>query len=33
MTSYIIFDIAYFHVFEDLSRERSIDFKVEPVFA
>jgi hypothetical protein len=33
MTSYLIFTIAYFHVFEDLSRERSIDFKVEPVFA
>jgi hypothetical protein len=33
MTSYLIFTIAYCHVFEDLSRERSIDFNMEPVFA
>ena len=33
MTSYIIFDIAYFPVFEDLLRERIIDFKVESVFS
>jgi len=33
MTSYLIFVIAYCHVFEDLPRARSIDFKMEPVYA
>jgi hypothetical protein len=32
MTSYLIFSIAYCHVFEDLSRERSVDFKVNQSF-
>jgi hypothetical protein len=33
MTSYLILSIAYCHVFKDLSRARSVDFKVELVFA
>jgi hypothetical protein len=33
VTYYLIFSIEFFHVFEDWSRERSIDFKVEPVSA
>ena len=33
MTSYLIFSIAYCHVFEDLLRERSVEFKVDLVFS
>jgi hypothetical protein len=33
MTSYIISTIVYRHVFEDLLRERSVECKVEPIFA
>jgi hypothetical protein len=33
MTSYLIFFIAYGHVFEDLLSERNIDFKMEPFYA
>jgi hypothetical protein len=33
MSSYLIFSIACCHVFEDLTREISVDFKVEPVFS
>jgi len=32
-TYYLNFFIAYCHVFEDLSRERSVKFKVEPIFS
>jgi hypothetical protein len=32
MTSYLIFNITYGHVFEDLPREKHIDFKLEPVY-
>jgi hypothetical protein len=31
MTSYLIFAIAYYHIFEDFLRARSVDSKVEPV--
>jgi hypothetical protein len=31
MNSYLVFSIAYYHIFEDFSRERSVDFKVEPI--
>jgi len=31
MTSYLIFYIAYYHIFEYLSREKNVDFKVEPI--
>jgi hypothetical protein len=33
MTCYLIFAIAYGHVFEDLPREKQIDLKLEPVCA
>jgi hypothetical protein len=33
MSSYVFFTIAYCHVFEDLSRERIIDFKMDLVYA
>jgi hypothetical protein len=33
MTSYLIFTIAYGHVFEDLPRAKQVDFKFEPVYA
>jgi hypothetical protein len=33
MASYLIFAIAYGHVFEDLPREKHVDFKLEPVYA
>jgi hypothetical protein len=32
MTSYLIFSIAYGHVFEDFPREKHVDFKLEPVY-
>jgi hypothetical protein len=32
MTSYLIFAIDYCHIFKDLLRERSAEFKMEPVF-
>jgi hypothetical protein len=33
MTSYLIFAIAYGHVFEDFPREKHVDFKLEPIYA
>jgi hypothetical protein len=30
MTSYLVFVIVYYHIFEDLPRERNIYFKKEP---
>jgi hypothetical protein len=33
MASYLIFTIAYGHVFEDFPREKHVDFKLEPVYA
>jgi hypothetical protein len=33
MTSYLIFSIAYSHVFEYFLREMNIDFNMEPVYA
>jgi hypothetical protein len=33
MASYLIFSIAYGHVFEDFPREKHVDFKLEPVYA
>jgi hypothetical protein len=32
MTSNLVFSIAYFHIFEYLMREMSVDFKMELVF-
>jgi hypothetical protein len=31
MSSYLIFTIAYYHIFEDLPRTRSVDFGKDPV--
>jgi len=31
MTSYLVYVIAYCHIFEDFHRETSVNFKVEPV--
>jgi len=33
MNSYLICAIAYGHIFEYLSREKHVDFKMEPVYA
>ena len=33
MTSYLIFAIAYGHVFEDSPRKKHVDFKLDPVYA
>ena len=33
MNSYLIFAIAYGNVFEDLSREKHVDFKLETIYA
>jgi hypothetical protein len=33
MTSYLIFTIAYGRVFDDLPREKHVDFDIEPVYA
>jgi len=33
MSFYLIFSIAYGHVFEDLQWEKHVDFKLEPVYA
>jgi len=33
MNYYLIFSIAYGHVFEDLLREKHVDFRLEPVYA
>jgi hypothetical protein len=33
MNSYLIFSIAYGHVFEDLRREKCVDFKLESIYA
>jgi hypothetical protein len=33
MTSYLIFFIFYGHVFEYLSREKKVNFKIEPIYA
>jgi hypothetical protein len=30
MSSYLVFVIVYYHIFEDFPRERNIDFKKEP---
>jgi hypothetical protein len=30
MTSYLVYVISYYHIFEDFPRERSVDSKVEP---
>jgi hypothetical protein len=32
MTSYLVFVIVYYHIFEDFPRERNVDFKKEPTF-
>jgi hypothetical protein len=33
MNSYLMCDISYGHVFEDLSRTKNVDFKMELVYA
>jgi hypothetical protein len=32
MTSYLVFVIVYYHIFEDFPRARNVDFKKEPTF-
>jgi hypothetical protein len=33
MNSYLIFSIAYGHVFEDFPQAKHVDFKLEPIYA